>query len=141
MSAVDLPPELLERFIELASAGLAARRGGDAETAEAHYLAAWDVIPEPKRDCDRSGSFTTAIMDFYLETGQPKKAWAWLPLYEQFYDLDVDHDMWVGKLAYASGDLERAAAAFGRAHAAYGRRPFQGENPQYWEFLVQSRLR
>lgn len=134
-SAKDLPPDAEQQLHAHAAAGREAwRERGDLAEAERQFLLAWDTIPSPKIEWDWSGSLAGGFLSFYLETGQPRKALAWLPRYEELYGDAVDLHMWQGMVHYELGELEVAFAAFRRAHDAFGYRPFREEDPRYWQF-------
>lgn len=107
---------------------------GDLAEAEREFLLAWEAIPSPKDESDWAGSFATGFLDFYIETGQPEKAVAWLPTFEELYGDDVNLHMWQGIVHFELGEQPAAYAAFKRAHDAYGYRPFREEDQKYWKF-------
>lgn len=124
------------RFVEVASAGRAAWLRGDLLKAEEAFMAAWDLIPEPKLEHDRAQSAARGFVTFFRDTGQFDKAREWLATTSKAYN-DPDNPsvaFLAGTVAFEAGDREEAFRFFDRLYREFGERPFEGTDKKYLAF-------
>jgi tetratricopeptide (TPR) repeat protein len=125
---------------ELINEGHDARDAGDSDGALARWHEAWDLLPEPKLKWDYyAQTITRDLANLCLETGRLREAARWV---ERLDDACSPHtqasrlavDFVKAKLHYRAGERDLAWTYFDAAHKAGGRRPFQGEQPEYYDF-------
>ena len=138
-----LPDDQQTRYFALCSRGWALWRDErNPADAEAHFLRAWAIIPDPKMDYDETSSFLTGMVDFLKETRQLDKAFAWLPLLAECYGIDNPHSQFkTAEIHFLAGQFDAAFALFDQLYKAWGRRPFAGENPDCLAFYKERRGR
>jgi hypothetical protein len=139
----DIPDDRREAFMATCAAGRACWKSGDLAGAEARFLEAWDLIPEPKVEWDYSQSLSSGFVTFYRDTGQPAKALPWIDTVAAIYDASPASEthvaMFRGTVLFEMGDLDGALEAFRPQFEKHGKRPFAGEDPKFLKF-VTSRL-
>lgn len=112
------------------------RKHGHYESAEIHYLKAWELFPEPKYDWDSSQITIYRISDFYLEWKKFDRALNWAELVFKTNPLPGDGTPYimVGKIYFESGNKELALQKFQKAFSLAGKRAFDGEDKKYYEY-------
>jgi len=138
MGKLELPKDIEASMLSLAADGRAAWKRGDVTAAETAYLAAWEMIPEPRLEYDYASSLSRGLVDFFRDTRQFDKARQWLVTAKKVYG-DQNPEMWWqgGVLAFEAGDLDEAFSFFKKLHDAYGERPFREYDRKYLTFYKQ----
>lgn len=137
---IPLPDAALQALQTHASQGRAAWAAGDLPQAEAEFLAAWALIPEPKPAHDYAQSMASGLVAFFMQTRQFDKAALWLDRMREAYGPGPDAseaDFIGAALAYETGDLDTAFQGFQALYKRFKRRPFQDEDPKYLKFYLQ----
>jgi tetratricopeptide (TPR) repeat protein len=106
------------------------------------YWAAWDLLPEPKTDCDAAASILAAIGDANFRSGDFQAGRDNLgtamhcpnALGNPFLHLRL------GQCQYELGNVDRAADELARAFLLEGKKIFANEDPKYLDF-VKSKLK
>lgn len=129
----------------LRSAGESARAGDLKESLEQEMLA-WDLIPEPKAEWDfYPQSICTNILDDYVAMGDVQNSKKWIARMYEVYDDPKHEDHYVlmteGSALIKLGLEEDAFAIFDLIYRKFGRRGFEGENLNYFEFYLKERSR
>ena len=137
MSVRALPADVEKAFLARAAEGRAFWKAGDVVSAEAAFLDAWQLIPEPRLGYDYAQSFARGLVDFFRDTRQFEKANEWLVVTRQAYrdPDDPTIDFLGATVAFAAGNHQEAFRLFDKVHSAYGLRPFRGEDPAYLKFF------
>lgn len=135
-----LPDKVRACMEREADAGLAAWKNGDIVTAEEHFLAAWNAVPEPRLEHELVQAHAWALTTFYRDTGQYDKAQQWMKTVRMAYLPSPSLDFLEGTVAFDCGDLDTAFRLFHPLYLEYGARPFEGRNAKYLDFTL-SRLR
>src|SRR6218665_1381302 len=85
MAATPLDPAVVEQIYARGGSGRAAWKAGDLAAAEADFLAAWALLPEPRPSQDYAQSMSGALVTFFRDTKQVDKARHWLGVMRQAY--------------------------------------------------------
>src|SRR5690606_7327153 len=135
---IPLTPQITEKLYEHGGLGREALQAGDVKAAEAHFLAAWHCIPEPRLQHDCAGSMTVALTEFYRDNGPIEKAIPWLALAREAYGPEANPhtEFLAATVYYEAGELDEAFALFDGLYKQYKRRPFEGEKPEYLSFYL-----
>ena len=112
------------------------KKNYDYESAEIHYLKAWDLLPEPKYDWDVSQILIYRISDFYLEWKKFETAIEWAKQVFRTSPSASDGTPHIvfGKIYFESGNVDLALDNFIKAYEVAGKRAFEGEDPKYLKF-------
>jgi hypothetical protein len=115
------------------------QQDGDLKAAESLFLAAWDLVPEPKTDYDYGQILSRGIVTFYRDTKQFNKALTWLDVMRRAYGPEPNEsvEFLAATVSYEAGTLDDAFRRFAEIVKASGQRPFQGEKPDYLKFYKQ----
>jgi hypothetical protein len=130
-------PQPIEGAITAAAGrGREAWLAGDLAAAERQFLAAWDLVPEPKTEYDYGQILSRGLVIFFRDTRQFDKAKEWLSVMREAYgpEPNASVEFLAATVDYAAGDLDAAYTRFDALHQQFGRRPFQGEKPDYLKF-------
>lgn len=134
-----------QQIYEYGRQGREAWQRGDLSAAERRFLQAWSLLPEPRTGHGLAQSMATALVKFYRDSGRYDQAERWLHVARQAYGSDPASDAHLGFLrgtvCFESGDFDAALEAFGTLYATYGKRPFQGEDGKYLDWLRRSTRR
>ena len=138
----DIPDDRADAFQAAASAGRALWANGDVAGAEAKFMEAWHLIPEPKTDWDQSQSVSSGFVTFFQETGQLDKALEWIDVVEGIYGTESEAAlthvaMFRGAVLHDRGDLEAAFRAFEPQFRKWGKRPFADLDKRYLAFVKE----
>ena len=134
---IPLPPEVEKELYARGRLGLDARKAGDIKTAEAHYLDAWSVIPEPKLGHDHAASMAVSMTEFYRDTAQVHKAEPWLALAREAYGSgNPSTEFLAATVHFVAGEKDEAFEIFDALYKQYRKRPFQGKDSQYLDFYL-----
>ncbi|MEF7614135.1 hypothetical protein V4F39_09470 [Aquincola sp. MAHUQ-54] len=140
MAAKPLPPEIAEAFQAHTLRARTAWKAGDIAAAEADYLAAWALLPEPKLAYDRAQSMTGGLVKFFRDTHQPAKARPWLERMREAYgpaDGTGHVEFMAATVDHEAGDLDAAYRGFHAQYQRFKKRPFEGEDPKYLAFYLK----
>lgn len=112
------------------------KKQNNYQSAEKHYLKAWELLPEPKYDWDSSQILIYRISDFYLEWRKFEQALAWA---KQVFDTkplagDGTPYITLGRIYFEAGDMDQAFSNFEKAFELAGKRAYDGEDKKYLEF-------
>ncbi len=120
-------------------AGRDAWNKGDLEQAEKEFMACWQAIPEPRLDYDYAQILSGGMVKFFRNTNQLDKAKHWLQVMRKAYGpgTDLDVEFYAATVHYEAGELDKAYDLFRPQYEAYGKRPFEGEDKKYLEFVKQ----
>lgn len=118
--------------------GRAALQNGNYDRAEECFLAAWDVIPEPKLEHDYAQTLSRGLVGFYKQVKQYDKALAWVDVMRKAYgpDENVSVEFTAATVHFDAGALDDAFSIFDKQFKEYGKRPFQGEHKKYLDFYL-----
>jgi len=135
---IPLTPQVTEKLYEQGGLGREALAAGDVKAAEAHFLAAWNCIPEPRLQHDFAGPMTVALTEFYRDNGMAAKAMPWLALAREAYGPapNPHTEFLAATVHYQAGELDEAFVLFDSLYKQYRRRPFQDEKPEYLSFYL-----
>lgn len=118
---------------------------GDTAAQVAKLLEAWALVPEPKLHWDYYGQIISReLTELYIERGELKEAAEWLERLDEAYSPHSIAsrpmiDFVKAKLFFRSGEKELSWTYFDAIYKASGKRPFQGEPPEYYEFYKSYR--
>ncbi|HEY3705554.1 MAG TPA: hypothetical protein VGL22_10865 [Terracidiphilus sp.] len=130
----QLSPEQLAVVEDEGKKGRAAWKNGDLPTAEQHFLAAWNALPEPSLEQEYAQILSRGITTFYRDTKQFEKAKKWIETTRQAYGPgDPSVEFLAGTVAFESGDLDEAYRLFHPLYLKYADRPFEGHT-KYLDF-------
>ncbi|MCK6471810.1 MAG: hypothetical protein L6R28_08690 [Planctomycetes bacterium] len=122
------------KFSELGNAAFEAH---DFAGAIEHWTAAFNLIPDPKRNYEASTWICTSIGDAYFQLGEYQKG---LPLLE--YAVRCPGGLGnpfvhlrLGQFQLELGNENVAADDLARAYMGGGREIFEGEDEKYWVFI------
>jgi tetratricopeptide (TPR) repeat protein len=137
--AIALSDVAVSAIYEHGRKGREAWQRGELAEAESHFLAAWDVIPEPKVEHDYTQSLSRGLVTFYKDTGQFDKATKWLEVARRAYgpEPDLSVEFLAATVFYDAGDLDAAFAIFDHQYKKFGKRPFEGSDKKYLDFYKQ----
>ncbi|HCK5608136.1 hypothetical protein [Pseudomonas aeruginosa] len=112
---------------------------GNVALAEEKFLLAWSTIPEPKREYDYAQSLSRGLVTFYRDVKNHEKAKAWIPVMEEMYGSKSDPSVQflAATVHFEAEELELAYALFKGLYDSFGKRPFEGEDEKYLEFVKQ----
>jgi hypothetical protein len=138
----DIPEDRADAFYAAASAGRSLWAAKDLAGAEAKFMEAWQLIPEPKTDWDMSQSVSSGLVEFFKDTGQLDKALEWIDVVEGIYGTQSEAAlthvaMFRGTVLHDRGDLEGAFRAFEPQFRKWGKRPFAGLDKRYLAFVKE----
>lgn len=135
---LPLPPEVEEKLYEEGDLGRQAWEAGDLARAEAHFLAGWECIPEPRLEYDFAAVIAVSLTQFYRDTGQAGKAAQWLLVAREGYGPGPNPhtEFLAATVHYEAGEPELAFAIFDTLYRQYRKRPFEGEKPEYLDFYL-----
>lgn len=137
---VELDSTQSELVGTLAKLGREAWAHKDVAMAEAKFLEAWDVIPEPKERYRLGQSMCGGMIEFYRQTRQYDKARAWLELLAPMYEPgNVYTEQLRGVVAFDAGDSAEAYMHFDRVYAQGKTRGFESVDPKYLNFYMAQR--
>jgi hypothetical protein len=142
MEKIDPPKEVVEKIYAEGAAGRAAREAGDLGTAEAHFLNAWEALPEPKYDYDYAQSLSRGLVEFFRDTDQVEKAREWMQHTKQAYApfskaCVTSLTFLEATVDFQGGALEECFSKFDTLYQEFGKRPFQGADDKYWKFFIE----
>lgn len=145
MLKLPLSPAQLQQLGEHSKAGREHWKNGCLQAAEACFLAAWDVIPQPQYSHDHAQSLSRGMVEFFKSTGQYEKAKHWLGIMRRAYETtpcaaSADYVDFIAATVYLdAGDTGSAYEIFNRQYNAHGKRPFMGEDRKYLAFYLKHR--
>jgi tetratricopeptide (TPR) repeat protein len=130
------PRSIVDDINEQGRLGREALKQGDAARAEEHFLAAWDLVPEPRTSYDYGQVLSRGLVNFYRDTGQFEKAKRWVAVVRDAYGSQHDPsvEFLAGTVHYDAGELDEAFDRFDEIFKEFGQRPFQGARPDYLKF-------
>ncbi len=131
-----LPENLKVQLYEHGKLGRQAWQRGAVEEAESHFIAAWNVLPEPKMDQDFAQSLSSGLVIFYRDTRQFEKAHKWLEVMRVTYGLGPNEyvEFLKGTVCFDSEALDEAFTIFDTLYKKFKARPFQGYDKKYLDF-------
>lgn len=131
-----LEKSLDEKILAEMESGYSFEQVGDYESAEQHYLTAWELFPEPKFEWDSSQIRIYNIVDFYLGWKKYGEAERWAKQVFKTNPLPRDGTPYIclGKVYYEFGKMDLAFDNFKKAYLLAGKRAFQGEDKKYLDF-------
>jgi tetratricopeptide (TPR) repeat protein len=102
---------------------------------------AWELLPNDKNQYEESYHIVWGILDIsiLIHDIETMNKWVDKILYadpERFDD--GEKEMWVGKVAFESGDFEKAKEYFRIASKKSGGRCFREERKEYYELLLEN---
>jgi tetratricopeptide (TPR) repeat protein len=135
MTKIPLSNELVQTLHEYGNAARRERELKNTQGAEENFLAIWNLIPEPKLDHDHSQSIARILVEFYRDTMQIEKAFAWLPVLREAYPSnDPGTEFIAASVHYKAGDFDTAFRIFDELYQKFKQRPFQEKDPVYLKF-------
>lgn len=140
-SHIPLPAAIEASYLVLMGEMAAAKARGDDAAFGSLLLKAWELIPEPKLDCDRAQSTAAVIVEHYRDSGRLREAQEWLPTLRAAYGGGENGyaEFIVATVFMDAGRFDEAFALFDKQYAEYKRRPFQGAHPRYLQFYLARR--
>jgi hypothetical protein len=137
----DLSPEASERTQEARNRAMVAERAGDLTAAEAGYLDAWQLLPEPRHIWESSEITALDLVALYFKRAQYDLAQQWLETADLSGDGTANPTvvLWLGKLRFQLGDKDAAYHAFDALYRAWGERPFDWHSGEYLKFYLDER--
>jgi hypothetical protein len=139
----DLAPEVSERTQEARNRAMVAERAGDLAAAEAGYLDAWKLLPEPRHVWENSEITALDLVALYFKNAQYDLAQQWLETADLSGDGTANPTvvLWLGKLRFQLEDKDAAYHAFDALYRAWGERPFDWHSGEYLKFYQDERSR
>lgn len=135
-----VPADTESRISEKAAMGREAWKRGSIAEAEEHFLEVWELLPEPKTECDYyAQSLSRGLVTFYQETKQFEKAKHWLSVMREAYGPEPNDsvEFLAATVYFDEGNLDGAFRMFDSQFKKYRRRPFQGKDKKYLDFYLQ----
>ncbi|WP_296136395.1 hypothetical protein [uncultured Tessaracoccus sp.] len=140
MTKPTVDSELETRLDALINEGHDARDAGDPAAAVARWEQAWELLPDPKLEWDYYGqALTLDLTKACLEAGDVARAATWCERLDEAYAphdetsrMLVDFEK--AKLLFRGGQPDLAHAYFDAIYKVKGKRVFDGESPDYYEF-------
>jgi hypothetical protein len=128
--------DVVTRIAEKGALGRQAWKRGAIDDAEAQFLSAWNLLPDPKTDHDYAQSLARGLVKFSRDTKQPQKAKSWLDVMRLAYGPGPDDsvEFMAGTVYFEAGDLNEAFRIFDGLYGKFKQRPFQGEDKKYLDF-------
>jgi tetratricopeptide (TPR) repeat protein len=114
-----------------------ADEGRDAE-ALARFQAAWDLLPEPKAECEPALRVLAAIADSYFHLGNWPACYKTLQTAVKNWDVALENPfirLRMGQSLFEMGDLREAGNWMVPAYVTEGKRLFEDEEPKYLAFV------
>ena len=139
----ELPKDLDEKINALATSAWTEWQKGDSSIAEASFLKAWDLIPDPKFEYDLyPQALSRRIAVFYRDSKQDSKALEWLDIVKQAYSPLNDASLATitfleATVDFDAGRLDQAFSKFESLYKEYGKRPFEGAEKRFCDFFFQ----
>lgn len=140
--AQSLPTELSQREVQLRNEAAMLKKELKFSEAEERYLAAWNILPNPKHNWDSSQSILKSLVRFYFEIKNYFESEKWA---REIFKCDIlpgDAVPYIilGKVFFESGQIDLAREFLIKAFEIAGRRGFVGEDPKYLKF-AQEKMR
>jgi len=134
---IKLAEQQLGLLREYSKEGRAAWSSGDVERAEEKFLLAWSVIPEPKIDYDYAQSLSRGLVTFYRDVKEYNKAKSWTTVMAEMYGSASDPSVQflTATVYFDAGELNQAFELFQPLYASFGKRPFEGADKKYLDFV------
>lgn len=135
---LKLSADQVAKIQEYGLQGREAIKQGHTDQAEKCFLAAWDVIPEPKLEHDYAQTLSRGLVSYYKQVQQYDKALAWVDVMRKAYgpDENVSVEFTAATVYFDAGALDDAFSIFDKQFKEYGKRPFQGEDKKYLDFYL-----
>jgi hypothetical protein len=134
----ELPDDLSAAVERLLAEGEEfADEGRDAEALD-RFRAAWDLLPEPKAECEPALRALAAIADSYFHLGNWQACYQTLRTAVKNWDVALENPfirLRMGQSLFEMGDLREAGNWLVPAYIMEGKRLFEGEERKYLAFL------
>lgn len=132
-----LTDQQLSSLQKYANEGRVAWKSGDIEKAESKFLNAWTCIPEPKIDYDYAQSLARGLVVFYRDTRKYESAKSWIEVMTLLYGSSSDPSVQflAATVHFDAEEFDQAYELFRQLYASFEKRPFDGEDKKYLEFV------
>ncbi|HEJ8091206.1 TPA: hypothetical protein SMI57_004304 [Serratia liquefaciens] len=140
---IQLNNSQLDTLREHSKKGRSAWGAGNIEEAERHFILAWSIIPEPKADHDYAQSLSRGLLTFFRDTKQFDKAKAWTTIMAEMYgsSSDLSVQFLAATIHFEAGEFDYAYELFLAQYKSFGKRPFEGEDKKYLDFVLKRTTR
>ncbi len=132
----ELPDAIYSEVTRLSEEGNQLMEASQFAEARSRWLAAWELLPEPRDTWEAATWLSTSIGDTFFEDASFSDA---LPFFQRAVRCpgglgNPYIHLRLGEIQFEMGNMERAKDELARAFMGGGDELFEGDDPKYWRF-------